>query len=111
LDAADTLSPFIVNRMLDSVRFLESFGKLIVRAARAARGKHPRVALFGEGADLLWKRNGLEVVIQDEELCNQLTKRYDVAILCGYSLGHIEGGMDGEIFRRICAEHSAVYCP
>ncbi len=111
LDAADTLSPFIVNRMLDSVRFLESLGKLIVRAARAARGKHPRVALFGEGADLLWKRNGLEVVIQDEELCNQLTKRYDMVILCGYSLGHIEGGMDGEIFQRICAEHSAVYCP
>ncbi len=111
LDAADTISAFIVNGMLDSVRFLESFGNLILKAANAAKGEHPRVALFGEAADLVWRRGGLEIVIQDEELCNQLTNRFDVAILCGYSLGNIEGGKDGEAFQRICAEHSAVYSP
>jgi DNA-binding NarL/FixJ family response regulator len=111
LDAADILSPFIVNGMLDSVRFLEGYGNLILKAANAAKGEHPRVALFGEAADLLWRRGGLEIVIQDEKLGNQLTKRFDVSILCGYSLGNIDGGMDGEAFQRICAEHSAVYCP
>ena len=109
LDAADLLLPFIVNGRLDSMRFLERLSNLILKAANAAQGEHPRVALFGEGADLLWKRGGLEVVIQDEELCNQLTKRYDVDILCGYSLSHIEGGKDSEAFQRICAEHSVVH--
>jgi DNA-binding NarL/FixJ family response regulator len=111
LDAADTVSTFVVNGMLDSVRFLESYGNLILKAANAANGEHPRVALFGEAADLLWKRGGLEIAIQDEALGNQLIKRFDVAILCGYSLGNIEGGKDGEAFQRICAEHSAVYRP
>jgi hypothetical protein len=111
LDAADALSPFIVNGVIDSVRFLESFGNLILRAANAAKGEHPRVAFFGEYADLLWKQGGLDVVIQDEELGNQLIKRFDIAILCGYSLGNIEGGLDGEAFQRICAEHSAAYRP
>jgi predicted ATP-dependent protease len=97
--------------MLDSVRCLESFGNLILTAANAAKGEHPSVALFGEAGDLLWKRGNVEAAIQDEELCNQLTKRYDVAILCGYSLGNIEGGKDGEAFQRICAEHSTVYNP
>jgi KaiC/GvpD/RAD55 family RecA-like ATPase len=111
LDAADTVSTFVVNGVIDSVRFLESFGNLILKMANAAKGEHPRVALFGEGADLLWKRGSIEAVIQDEELCNQLIKRYDLAILCGYSLGNTESGMDDEDFQRVCAEHSAVYCP
>src|ERR1700730_1564614 len=111
LDAADVISTFVVNGMLDSVRFLESFGNLILTAANAAKGKHPSVALFGEAGDLLWKRGNVEAAIQDEELCNELTKRYDVAILCGYSLGNIKGGKDGEAFQRICAEHSAVHSP
>jgi DNA-binding NarL/FixJ family response regulator len=111
LDAADMISTFVVNGILDSVRFLESFGNLILTAANAAKGEHPSVAFFGEVADLLWKRGNVEAAIQDEELCNQLTKRYDVAILCGYSLDNIEGGKDGDAFQRICAEHSAVHSP
>jgi DNA-binding NarL/FixJ family response regulator len=111
LDAGNTLSPFIVNGTIDSVQFLESFGTLILKAANATVSGRPRVALFGEYADLLWKGGGLKIVIQDEELGNQLTKRFDLAILCGYSLGNIEGGMQGETFRKICAQHSAVHCP
>ena len=76
---------------------METFGNLILKAANAAKGKRPRVAIFGEGADLLWKRGGVEIVMQDERLCNQLTKRFDVTILCGYSLSNIEGGMDDEV--------------
>ena len=110
LDTADAISSFIANDVLDSARFLESFGTLILKATNAAKGEHPRVAIFGEGVDVLLKRAGLEVAIQDERLCNQLTKSYDVDILCGYFLGNIKGGRDDEAFQRICAEHSAVYC-
>jgi hypothetical protein len=109
LDCAETLSTFMVDRMLDSVRFMESFGKLILKAADAAKGEHPRVALFGECADFLWQQGNTEAAIQDEQLCNQLTEQYGVDILCGYSLDSFEEGMESHMMRKLCAEHSAVY--
>jgi hypothetical protein len=109
VDAAEMLSTFMVDGMLDSVRFLETFGKLILKATDAAKGKQPRVALFGEGADLLCQQGNLEAAIQNEQFCNQLTNRYDVDILCGYSLDGFQQGMGSPILTTICAEHSAVY--
>ena len=108
LNAADMVSTFMVDGMLEPDRFLQSFGQLILQAANAARGDHPRVAVFGEGADLLWKQGNAEAAIQDEKLCNQLCERYDVDILCAYSRDNIEGALD-ETVSQICAEHSAVY--
>ena len=48
LDAASTLSTFMVNGMPDPVRFMEAFGNLILTAAKTAKVVHPRVAVFGE---------------------------------------------------------------
>lgn len=109
LDAAHTLSTFLVNGVLDSLRFVESFDNLILRVGHAAKSEHPRVAIFGEGADLLWKGGNAEAAIQDEKLCNKLTERYHVDILCAYSQVQVQS--DDEVFQRICAEHSAVYSP
>jgi hypothetical protein len=95
--------------MPDAVRFLERLCDLIVTARKAANRANPRVAIFGEGADLLWKQGNVEAAIQDEKLCNELTKRYDVDMLCGYSLGSFQGGTDNHMFEKICAEHSAVH--
>jgi len=75
----------------------------------AAKGKHPRVSVFGECVHLLWAQGNAEAAIQMEKLGNKLTKIHDVEILCGYHLGGVEGGMDDDIYERICAEHSAVY--
>lgn len=109
MDAADTLLPCIVNGALDSVRFLQAFESMILKAASTAQGKHPRVAVFGEGTDLLWKRGNPEAAIQDEKLCNQLCTMHDVDILCGYSMHNVEGILDERISEQICAEHSVVY--
>jgi hypothetical protein len=84
-------------------------GDLIVTASKAATGKQARVAIFGECVHLLWAQGNAEAAIQLEKLGNQLAKMYDVDILCGYSLGSVEGGMEDHIFQQICAEHSAVY--
>jgi DNA-binding NarL/FixJ family response regulator len=108
LDTADTLSSCIVNGVLDSVRFLQSFDNLILKTATAAQGEHPRVAFFGECVDFLWKQGNAEAAIQVEKLCNQLAATYAVDILCGYSMG-VQGVMEEEVLQRICAEHSAVY--
>jgi CheY-like chemotaxis protein len=109
VDAGDVLSTFMVNGMLDPVLFLEGCGKRILKAANAAKREYPHVAVFGESTDLLWKQGNVEAAIQDEKLCNELTKRYDVEILCGYSLGSFQGGTDNHMFEKICAEHSAVH--
>ena len=109
LDAAETISAFMVNDQPDPVRFLELLGDLIVTAREAAKGEHPRVSVFGECVNLLWVQGNAEAAIQMEKLGNKLTKIHDVDILCGYSLGSVVGGMDDRVFQRICAEHSAVY--
>jgi KaiC/GvpD/RAD55 family RecA-like ATPase len=109
LDAADTLSTFMLNAMPDLVRFLKLFGDLVVTASKAAKADQARVVIFGEMCHLLWAQGNAEAAIQVEKLGNQLAKTYDVDILCGYSLSSVQGGMDSGVFERICAEHSAVY--
>lgn len=109
VDAAEAISSYIVNGTLDPVRFLDTIGNLILVAAKAAEGEHPRVVILGEGADLLWAQGNVEAAIEDERLCNQLIKMYDVDILCGYGLGSLQGGMEPQIYQQICEEHSRVY--
>jgi len=109
LDVKDALSTFMVDATLNPVRFMEAFGNLIVTAAKAANTEHRRVAVFGEGTHLLWTQGHVDAAIQDEELCNELTKRYEVDILCGYSVGSVQGEMDSHLFQKICAEHSVVH--
>jgi hypothetical protein len=108
LDAAETLSTFMRNGMPDSVLFSELLGNLIVTAAEAAKGEQARVAIFGECVHLLWAQGNASAAVQMEKLGNQLAKRYNVDIRCGYSLDNVNGGMDSHIFQQICAEHLAV---
>jgi len=107
LDAADVLSAFMLNGMPDPVLFMEAFGNLIPRAAKATKVGYPRVAIFAECVHLLWAEGNAEAAIAMEKFGNQLVKAHPVDILCGYSVG--QDGMDSQIFQRICAEHSAVY--
>ena len=108
LDAADALSTFMINGILDPVRYLNLFRDLIVGAAEAAKGEQARVAVFGEGVHLLWAQGNAEAAIQVEGLCNQIAKAYDVDILCGYVMRSFQREPERRIHERICAEHSAV---
>jgi hypothetical protein len=109
VDAADALAMFMIEGMPDPVRFMQAFGNLILTAARAAGGEHPRVAIFGECVQLLWAEGNAEAAIKMEELGNHLPRKYDVDILCGYSVNDFQNGMNDHVFQRICAEHSAVH--
>jgi DNA-binding NarL/FixJ family response regulator len=109
LDAADTLSMFMVNGMPDPVRFLELLGDLIMTATEAAKGEDAGVSVFGECVYLLWEQGNIEAAIQMEKLGNKLTKIHAVDILCGYSLANGVSEMDSHTFERICAEHSVVH--
>jgi hypothetical protein len=109
LDATDTLSAFMVNDLPDRNRFLKLMGDLIVKVTKAAKKGHPRVAICGEYSAILWAERRAEAAIRLERLWNELANTYSVDILCGYpwrSFGHEE---DSNIFRKICAEHSAIF--
>ena len=108
LDAADTLSTFMVNGWPDTNRFFESFRNLIQSASKAAKAEHPRVAICGEGVALLWAEGKTEAAIRLEQLGNILAGTDRVDILCAYPFSlHIQE--DEHAFKTICAEHSAVY--
>lgn len=109
LDAAEGLSQFMIDGVLDGDRFMTLLESLIQTAAKAATSGRRRVAVFGECVSLLWAQGNAEAAIQIEKLGNQLARKYDIDILCGYSPGSVEGGMDRHIYQQICAEHSAVY--
>jgi DNA-binding NarL/FixJ family response regulator len=107
LDAAELMRTLIVDGRLDSKRFLDDFGNLVENATKAARRKNSRVAVFGEGVDLLVAQGNVEAALQNERLCNRLITMYDVDILCGYSLSRIPSSHPH--CEQVCAQHSAVH--
>ena len=108
LDAAETLSTFMVNDLPDPLRFFKIIGDLIVTAYQAARGEHPRVASCGECAPLLWAEGRTEAAIQLEHLSGEIANTCDVDILCGYTMKSFQREPERHIYERICAEHTAV---
>jgi hypothetical protein len=103
LDVADTLSTFMVNDLPDPTRFFEVVGDLIAKAAQATAGEASRVTICGECASILWAEGNADAAIQVEQLCNQLTKRYQMDILCGFSLSSFYRDEDKQVFERICS--------
>jgi hypothetical protein len=83
-------------------------GDALASAARAAKGKHPRVAACGEFAPTLWARGKADAAIQVEHLTDEIAKTCNVDILCGYVLNSFQREQESHISERICAEHSAV---
>ena len=104
LDAADLLSTFMVNDLPDPVGFFKVVSDLIAPAARATAGGESRVAICGECASILWAQGKADAAIQVEQLCNQLTKRYGMDILCGLLRTSVRREEDQEIFRKICSK-------
>ena len=109
LDAAETLSTFMVNDQPDPVRFQKAVSDTIMAAAKAVKGERPRVVACGECAPLLWARGNAEAAIRVEHLWDEIAKTYNLDTLCGYPLGSFQAEPDSHIFQRICAEHSAVH--
>ena len=109
LDAAGALSTLMVDNEIDAVRFFAVFDEIMPKAAEAAKAGQCRVAIFGECVHLLWAQGNVEAAIKMESLGSKLANKYDVDILCAYSLKSFQGGIGSHVFEKICAEHSAVH--
>ena len=104
LDAADTLSKFMVDGLPDA----ELFDAVVGAVIAAADAKHPRVLAFGEMVGLLWSAGNREGAIQLEKLWNALSKRYGFSLFCAYPAHEIDRETHAQAFHDICAEHGGV---
>jgi len=106
LDAAETLSKFLVDGWPDEARFAAVVGGVITRAAE---GKRPvRVRAFGEMVALLCAEGRPEAAIRLEELWNNLARTMPFSLLCAYPMSVFSRKADGGSFRGICAAHAHV---
>jgi PAS domain S-box-containing protein len=108
LDAAETLSHFLVNGWPDEARFVELIGGVISRAKIAARNEHGRAALFGEMVALLWQDGKTEAALRLEQLWNEIAQSHSFSLVCAYPFAGFYRQADAELFQQICAQHSVV---
>jgi len=78
-------------------------------AIKAASAVDPRVAFCGEGVGRLWAEGKTDAAIRLEQLCNELSKIYDLDMLCVYPPCGFHTKEDEELIKRVCAEHSATH--
>lgn len=108
MDAAETLSKFMVNDFPEVTRFREFMGEVIAKATAASEGQHPQVVAFGEMVALLWAEGKGHAAIRLEELWNELAHTYAFSLHCAYPLSGFYQAEHAEPLLKICAEHSAV---
>ncbi|HEX9987628.1 MAG TPA: ATP-binding protein [Chloroflexia bacterium] len=108
LDAAETLSKFMVEGWPDAVRFTDLIGGVVARATAAAGSEHSRVAAFGEMVALLWAEGKTDAALRLEHLWNDLAQVHSFDLSCGYPIRFFDQASDGAPIESIFAAHSHV---
>jgi PAS domain S-box-containing protein len=104
LDAAETLSKFMMNGSPDSQRFTDSVGSVIAQMSEGVR----RIHAFGEMVALLWGDGNRDAAIRLEELWNELAKSHRFALFCAYPITGFGEESDSVPFSGVCKCHSRV---
>lgn len=104
LDAAATLSQFMIDGLPEPARFHAVMSGII---ASVTDGR-PRVKAFGEMVALLWAAGNQVAAIQLEQLWNDLQKAYSFSLFCAYPLNCFGGEKFIEPTRSVCKVHSRV---
>jgi signal transduction histidine kinase len=108
LDAAETLSKFMLHDFPDAARFGDVLGSIVVQATACAEGKNPHVAAFGEMVVLWWAQGKSAAALHLEELWNGLAQTHNFSLRCAYPMQAFDREEHGESFLRICAVHGGV---
>jgi signal transduction histidine kinase/CheY-like chemotaxis protein len=104
LDAAETLSRFMVDGLPEPGRFKSVLGDVI---ASVTDGR-PRVKAFGEMVALLWSQGNHTAAIQLEQLWNDLQKAHSFSLFCAYPITGLGGEQFIEPTLNVCKVHSRV---
>jgi signal transduction histidine kinase len=106
LDAAETLSRFMIDGAVDAGRFMEVIGGIISRAAENGR----QVRVFGEMVALLVADGHPAAALHLEELWNDLQAHlpHAFSLFCAYPMTHFGAEAHQLLFSDVCAAHSQV---
>ena len=104
LDAADTLSTFMVGRTPDPRRFRTTLETLLARPNLVGRP----IRAFGEMVALLWRDGNREGASALEALWEDFLSEREITLLCAYPIDMMHGTDHHEMFRIICEHHSHV---
>lgn len=105
LDAAETLTQFLVDGSPDPQRFVKVIGSIIERADKGQK----RVHIFGEMVALLWQQSNQAAALRLEELWNELRgNTHPFVLLCAYPMSLFAGQSHVEQFIQMCEQHSHV---
>jgi hypothetical protein len=100
LDAAETLSGFMIDDMPDRELFFRTVGSTVEKMSATGRP----IRAYGEMVALLWREGNKEAVIRLESLWNELAQTYSFSLFCGYP--HLHFVMDGIAQNEITACHN-----
>ena len=106
LDAAETMSLFMLDGKPDRARFFEAIGGLITLARPKAQ--FPIVRAYGEMVALLWAQGRQEAAIDLEELWNELLGHHPFSLMCGYPIEGL-GEPDSPTVQQMMASHSKAH--
>jgi DNA-binding NarL/FixJ family response regulator len=109
LEVSEVLAGYMVDDMPDPVRFFKSAASLLDTAANAATGEHKRIAACGEGLSALVAQGKADAALRLEQFWNLLARRFELDLLCAYAAETFDRRENDDLFRSICAEHSAVH--
>lgn len=107
LDAATTLSKFMLGGMPDPSLFAATIGPVLKSAGAAGHPGRP-VRAFGEMVAILWEAGNEPAAIRLEELWNDLATVHSFALLCAYRMACFGGHEHSRGFDEVCRSHSRV---
>lgn len=103
LDAAATLSLFMLDGWPDERLFLKVIGQIIASSAQ-----YTSVRIYGEMVAVLWSQGKHRAAIRLEELWNALAQQQEFSLLCGYPSSAVEQPEWSSSLAEVCACHSEV---
>lgn len=104
LDAAETLSGFMIGGQLDAAAFNATVASVVREAANRGR----QVRAYGEMVALLWEVGDVTGAIELERLWNALSNEASFSLLCAYPFELISDPDTADAFSEMCALHRRV---
>ncbi|HKR84053.1 MAG TPA: response regulator [Terriglobales bacterium] len=110
-DAVDVLSKIMIKEVPEAIHCTRVFEDLVLEAANRGNPDPGRVTILGECAPTLLRCGNEEGAVRLEHLWDGLLSTHSIDTLCGYLWGSFPYRQRTPLFRRICAEHSAIHGP
>jgi signal transduction histidine kinase len=107
LDAAETLSAFMVNGVPDATLF-SSFTGNFLSSIQSANVDSKRLVLFGEMVNLLMSDGNFDAGLQLEQLWNDLARTHTFQLHCAYLMKDFGREGQNQSFLNVCDAHSHV---